>query len=200
MRINNNMLTNPECQAKTDEELVFLVLKNPDNFLYIMDRYQAPLLRFIRRISGVSLADAEDILQEVYIKVYKNLNSFDISLKFSSWIYRITRNHVISENRKKRHYQEFLLDEDDTGENKFISRIDLPKEIDNVLNQEMIAKVLTNMDEKYREALVLRFLEEMDYQEMADILKKPIGTVGTLINRAKKVFYEELKKQKIIIN
>ena len=193
------MLTAEECQAKTDEELVPLVLKNPDDFLYIMNRYQTPLLRFIRRISGVSLADAEDVLQEVYIKVYKNLNSFDTSLKFSSWIYRITRNHVISENRKKKNHQEFLLDEDDTGENKFISRIDLSKEIDNVLNRETIAKVLANLDEKYREALVLRFLEEMDYQEMADVLKKPIGTVGTLINRAKKVFYEELKKQKIII-
>lgn len=164
-----------------------------------MNRYQAPLLRFIRRISGVTLYDAEDMLQEIYIKVYKNLNSFDTNLKFSSWIYRITRNHVISENRKKRNHQEFLLDDEETSESKFISRIDLPKEIDNVLNQETITKVLANMDEKYREALVLRFLEEMDYQEIADVLKKPVGTVGTLINRAKKVFYEEIKRQKIII-
>ena len=193
------MLDVGSSQAKTDEELVPLVLENPDDFLYIMNRYQAPLLRFIRRISGVSLADAEDALQEVYIKVYKNLNSFDTSLKFSSWIYRITRNHVISENRKKRNHQEFLLDEDDAGENKFISRIDLPKEIDNILDRQTITKVLASIDEKYREVLILRFLEEMDYQEMADVLKKPIGTVGTLINRAKKVFYEELKKQKIII-
>lgn len=193
------MLRESECQAKTDEEMIPLILQNPDNFLYIMERYQAPLLRFIRRISGVSLSDAEDALQEVYIKVYKNLNSFDTSLKFSSWIYRITRNHVISENRKKRTHQEFLLDDDEDGQNKFISRIDLPKETDNVLNREMITKVLANLDEKYREALVLRFLEEMDYQEIADILKKPVGTVGTLINRAKKIFFEELKKQKIII-
>lgn len=199
MRIYNNMLTSEECQAKTDEELVILVLENPDNFLYIMERYQASLLRFIRRIFGVSLADAEDVLQEVYIKVYKNLNSFDTSLKFSSWIYRITRNHVISENRKRKNHQEFLFDNEETSENKFISRIDLPKEIDNILNRGVIIKILTEMDEKYREVLVLRFLEEMDYQEIADVLKKPVGTIGTLINRAKKVFFAEIKKQKIII-
>lgn len=193
------MLTDKECQAKTDEELIPLILQNPDNFLYIMNRYQAPLLRFIRRISGVSMSDAEDVLQEVYIKVYKNLNSFDTSLKFSSWVYRITRNHVISENRKKKTHQEFLLDDDENLQNRFVSGIDLPKEIDNILNRESIGKVLADIDRKYREALVLRFLEEMDYQEIADILKKPVGTVGTLINRAKKVFYNELKKQKIII-
>ena len=86
--------------AKTDEELVGLVLQNQDDFLYIMERYQEKLSRYIYRISGLVKEDTEDALQEIFLKVYQNLNDFDTSLKFSSWIYRIAHNHIISNHRK----------------------------------------------------------------------------------------------------
>ena len=69
---------------KSDEDLVVLTLKNRDVFLYLMRRYEAPLLRYIRRIAGVNIEEAEDILQESFIKAYQNLNDFDPKLKFSS--------------------------------------------------------------------------------------------------------------------
>jgi len=84
-----------------DEDLVKLTLEKQDNFLYLIKRYEAKLSRYIRRIAGLNKEDTEDILQEVFIKVYQNLNSFDKDLKFSSWIYRITHNEVIDSYRKK---------------------------------------------------------------------------------------------------
>ncbi|MCD4760742.1 hypothetical protein K8R42_02475, partial [bacterium] len=66
----------------SDTDLVKLVLKDQENFSYLIKRYQSKLLRYIRRISGLNIEDAEDVLQDVFIKVYQNLNSFDTSLKF----------------------------------------------------------------------------------------------------------------------
>ena len=60
----------------SDEELVSLTLKNQEDFLYLINRYQAKLGRYIRRIAGVGKEDTEDLLQDVFIKVYQNLNSF----------------------------------------------------------------------------------------------------------------------------
>ncbi len=89
------MVSNHALADKTDIELVRLTLTNQENFLYLVNRYDKKLLKFIQRISGLRLEDAEDLLQEVFIKVYQNLNDFDQDLKFSSWIYRIARNQAI---------------------------------------------------------------------------------------------------------
>ena len=85
---------------KTDAELVELALENQAYFSDIVYRYQTKLTYYIRRLSNFPDEEIEDILQDVFIKVYKNLNDFDQSLKFSSWIYRITHNEVISKYRK----------------------------------------------------------------------------------------------------
>ncbi|PIU78076.1 MAG: hypothetical protein COS72_03485, partial [Candidatus Moranbacteria bacterium CG06_land_8_20_14_3_00_43_56] len=94
------MLDKENCGEKTDEELVALTLKNQDFFSCIVERYEAKLTRYIRRISAATQEDAEDLLQEIFVKVYRNLYGFDPSLKFSSWIYRIAHNQVISQWRK----------------------------------------------------------------------------------------------------
>ncbi|PIZ73055.1 hypothetical protein COY06_05820, partial [Candidatus Peregrinibacteria bacterium CG_4_10_14_0_2_um_filter_41_8] len=65
-----------------------------------MQRYEGRLLAYINRLINVSNGEAEDILQEVFIKTYQNLNGFDLNLKFSTWVYRITYNQVISFFRK----------------------------------------------------------------------------------------------------
>ena len=61
-------------------------------------------------------------------------------------------------------------------------------------NQELVAKALSQLDDKYREVLVLKFLEQKDYKEISDILQKPMGTIATLINRAKQHFKKQLDK------
>lgn len=185
------------CLSKTDEELVKMALNNQDSFLYLVERYEKKLLSYIIRISGFSKEDAEDILQEVFIKVYVNLNSFDDDLKFSSWIYRITHNEVINNYRKKKVRPQSVMDLDDEFLNNLASDLKTDGHIDQRYLKENVAKVIENLDPKYKEILVLRFWEDKDYSEISDILKKPMGTVATLISRAKKKFQEELEKQEI---
>ena len=180
---------------KTDNQLVELTLANQDNFLYLMKRYEGKLLAYILRISNVDRDEAEDILQDVFIKTYKNLNSFDINLKFSSWIYRITHNQVISNYRKiQARPQKYTFDVDDEILNNIASDFDIIREIDRSLLRDNIEDILISLDQKFQEVLILRFLEEKDYKEISDILKKPMGTVATLLNRSKKAFRKELEK------
>ena len=184
-------------QDKTDEDLVILTLKDQDNFLYLMKRYESKLLRYVMRISNLDRHEAEDIIQEVFIKTYQNINDFDSSLKFSSWIYRITHNQVISNYRKtKARPQVITWEEKDNFLNNLASDFDLNKEIDLKYLKKDIYKILSKLDIKYREILILRFLEDKDYKEISDILKKPMGTVATLINRAKEQFKKKYEKQK----
>jgi RNA polymerase sigma-70 factor, ECF subfamily len=183
------MLDKNNCGEKTDEEMVALTLKNQDFFACLVERYEPKLMRYIRRISAATQEDAEDLLQDVFLKVYRNLNDFDPSLKFSSWIYRIAHNQVISNWRKSKTRPQVLKFEADEDFLKFIaSDVDLAGDTERKFSGEEVREFLKRLDDKYREVLVLKFLEEKDYQEISDILEKPLGTVATLINRAKKQF------------
>ena len=176
-----------ELHEKTDEELVILTLEDREVFGVLIERYYEKLLRYIRRITNYREDDLKDILQETFIKAYSNLNSFDTSLKFSSWIYRIAHNQTISIYRKHSSRVEGnTFDIDDEKLLGIAADNDTTRDAGSSLMKERIAGALTKLDPKYREVLVLKFLEEKDYEEISDILQKPKGTVGTLINRAKK--------------
>ncbi|MFH1427472.1 MAG: RNA polymerase sigma factor [Patescibacteria group bacterium] len=185
-----------DVQTKSDEELVLLTLANQDNFLHLIKRYDKKLFNYVLKISNFSREEAEDILQDAFIKIYKNLNEFDPSLKFSSWAYRIVRNQVISNYRKNKARPQKVELDNGIIEN-LASDLNITNEIDSKFLKRNINKVFNLMDGKYREVLFLKFMEEKNYQEISDILKKPIGTVATLINRAKKQFREELEKEDI---
>lgn len=187
-----------EILKKTDSELVKLSLANQDDFAYIVDRYEGKLASYIRRLTNANNEDVEDILQEVFVKVYLNLNDFDENLKFSSWIYRITHNQVISSHRKiKARPEGYAVNIDDRLANSLIAEIDIKKQVDNKILQKTINSVLNKIGKKYRDVLVLKFLEEQSYQEISDILKKPLGTVASLMNKAKQEFRSEFEKQQL---
>lgn len=186
------------CSDKKDEELIPLVLQDGDFYLCLMKRYETKILSYILRISGLSREDAEDVLQDVFIKAYTNLNDFDTSLKFSSWIYRIAHNQVVSNFRKlKARPQAADIVESDKLLERIASEIDIEDEVDRRYLAENIGKILSKLDKKYREVLVLKFLEEKDYQEISDILQKPKGTVAALLNRAKTKFREAAEEHNI---
>lgn len=187
-----------EIKSKTDNELVAASLLSRDAFLYIVNRYEKPLSSYIKRLTNVDDDELKDILQEVFIKTYLNLNDFNSDLKFSSWIYRITHNHVISSYRKlKARPEGHAMSIDEDGAKHLASGIDIVINTDIVLAKEAIGKILSAIDKKYREVLVLKFLEEKNYQEISDIIKKPAGTVASTINRAKAAFKSEMEKQGI---
>lgn len=194
------MIDHGLCLNKTDVDLVGMSLDEPDHFLCLSKRYENKLLRYIIRISKFSREDAEDVLQEVFIKTYYNLNGFDKELQFSSWIYRIAHNETVSAIRKKVVRPTVALELEDLE--RFGDDFDMTKDIDNTYDRKIIDEALSNLDEKYREVLVLRYLDEKDYTEIADILKKPISTIGNLILRGKKLFkgeYEKLINNKSVV-
>lgn len=184
----------------TDEQLVKLTIQNQDNFLHLVDRYKGRLLSYIRRLTNASQEDAEDTLQEVFIKVYLNLNGFNENLKFSSWIYRITHNQVISNHRKlKARPEGYLVTLEDRSARNLASEIDIMAGADWQIMKANIVRILQALEPKYREVLVLKFLEERNYQEISEIIKKPPGTVASTISKAKQEFKKEMARQKITL-
>jgi RNA polymerase sigma-70 factor, ECF subfamily len=192
------MIQDKEIENKTDEELVALTLTSQAYYSCLIRRYEEKLARYIRRISSFSREDVEDILQEVFIKAYLNIRSFDPKLRFSSWIYRITHNQVVSHWRKTKSKPSVISAEENNSWLESIpDKLDIEKELNIKFDAEEVKKVLSKMDDKYREVLVLRFLEGKDYIEISDILEKPMGTVATLINRAKKKFQENFEQHRV---
>jgi RNA polymerase sigma-70 factor, ECF subfamily len=175
-------------KVPTDEEVVTMTLRERSAFGYIIERYEAKLKRYIARLGVRNYDDQLDVMQEIFIKAYKNLNSFDTSLSFSSWIYRIAHNEAISWYRKQNVRPEGHLAAD--GE-EILGLLSSKEEgvevaIDHSINAEELGRALKEIDLKYQEAIILRYFEHKDYEEISDILKIPIGSVGTLISRGKK--------------
>lgn len=178
--------------AKTDAELVRDTLQDPESFIHLMQRYEAKLLRYIKRISNVSMESAEDILQEVFIKVYRNLNEYDPDFSFSAWIYRITHNETINAYKKNSKAKLVPLETDDEDSAQLINLLQSDEDLEEAMatkeQQEKVRAALKMLSPNYKEVLILRYLEDMDYQQISDVLQKPMGTVATLINRAKSQF------------
>lgn len=192
------MIDSSQADKLSDEELAVLALQNRDYFIFIINRYKIKLFNFIKRITNVRDEDAEDLLQEIFLKIYLNLNDFDNDLKFSSWVYSIARNHAISHHRKMQARAEGHSEAlGDAAAKSIIADFQMEKNMDLEFLKQRMAEALSNLDEKYREVLVLKFLEEKNYQEISDIIKRPTGTVGSLLNKAKKEFRRELEKDKI---
>ncbi len=173
---------------KTDEELAGLVQqKRTDAFEILVDRYEGRLLRYGKRF----LFDHENIkdaVQDVFVKVYINIQGFDVSKKFSSWIYRIAHNDFVNiiRKNKKESYTIFDMDMIFT----FTNEDDLLGNIEKEEESKEIDAYLKEIRPKYREILTLFYFEEKDYQEISDILSIPISTVGVRLKRGR----EEVKK------
>jgi RNA polymerase sigma-70 factor (ECF subfamily) len=181
-----------------DKRLVSATKMNPDKFEEIVNRYWNRLFGFVRRISYFSQEDIEDILQEVFIKIYRNLNDYDDTLTFSTWVYQIARNTVIDEIRKKKSRPMTTQLEVEEISKVFRSSLDIQKELVTADSLVKVRKIIHDLPLKYREVLILRFLEEKDYGEIMDILRLPKGTVAALISRGRKLIIKEAKNQTII--
>lgn len=177
----------------TDEELVESSLRYEEAFYTLMKRYEPVLLRYINRMTRAGREEAEDLIQDIFIKVYRNLNGFDTGLKFSTWVYRIAHNEIISQYRKKKgeplSVEPGEHDEDAGSLSNFLT--DTFNTEARVINREKavaVRRALDRLPEKYRVVLLLYYFEELSYTEISDILKKPSGSIATLLNRAKDKF------------
>ena len=184
--------------SKKDQQLVALAKLNPDDFQGIMVRYWNQLFAYVRRMSYFSQEDIEDILQEVFIKVYRYLNDYDETMTFSTWIYKITRNCVIDEIRKRKARPKDTFLEAQEWQTVFRDKLNLEKSVAVKFSLEKIKRIIDKLPFEYKEVLLLRFLEEKEYEEIMDILQKPKGTVASLIARGRKKLLEEISLQKVV--
>jgi RNA polymerase sigma-70 factor, ECF subfamily len=194
--MDNQLLTTAE-NEKSDAELIELAKADPESFGLLMERYQIPLFHYIRRLTQLPKEDVEDLLQEVFIKIYQKLNEYNELLKFSSWAYRIAHNHIIDFFRKTSSRPKTNSLEDYELVKLLKSKTDMAKELSSKDCLEKIKACLEKLPLKYKEVLVLRFLEEKSYEEIMDILRKPKGTVATLIARGREMLSVNMKKEGI---
>ena len=181
---------------KTDEEIVGEAFVRKDAFGVLVERYQAPLSRYIRRLGILRREDVEDVLQNVFLKAYRNLNGFDRDLKFSTWIYRIAHNEAMSFFGSRSVRPEgYVIDDGEHVLDGLRSSLDVAYGAERALNSTQLSRALSSLEPKYRDVLVLRYFEEREYADISDILQIPMGTVATLLNRAKKRLQKLLPPQ-----
>ena len=154
----------------------------------LINRYQLTLTRYIQRHCYSCFSDTDDILQEVFLKVYTHICDFDVNLKFSSWIYRITHNLMVSKIRKNAKWsKEEIFDETLISSTLFAA--------DSSLQSRDFAQklkiIMELMPSKLKDVFILRFLEDKDYNEISDILKENTNTIATRIKRSREFAAKE---------
>lgn len=183
-------------ENEKDEVVAALVTEDKEFFGILIRRYENRIIAYVRRIGAKNQEAAEDIAQNIFIKAYVNINSFQKDQKFSSWLYGIAHNECIDHWRKnKRHRENISLEGSEDLFALISSGEDLEDEVVARFDSEKTKKMLDNLPVKAREVLVLRYLEDKSYEEISDILRKPVSTVGTMIRRAKKKFKEVLSEK-----
>lgn len=168
----------------SDETLAERVQRGEtDAFGALVERYEEKLNRYGRKF----LADREtvvDLVQDTFLRTYENIQSFDGGARFSPWIYRIAHNVFVNELKKKSRNPLLLVDFDTLVSHPAYDD-PAPREREQREMREMIERGLAQLPPKYREVLVLYYLQEVPYKEIADILQVPLGTVGVRLKRAK---------------
>lgn len=168
----------------TDEQIVALVQGgDKEKFGVLMERYSKKLSRYGKKFLS-NQDNIEDIVQDIFIKTYQNIQSFDTSLKFSSWIYRIAHNAFVNGLKKKQKSAMPYFDLDILIPYGFHENPVL-EEHEREQMKKMIEIGLNELKPKYKEAIILHYLEEFSYKEISDILEVPIGTVGIRIMRGR---------------
>ena len=176
-------------QELSDEVLAAQVQKgNTEVFGVLVVRYEQKLSRYGRKFLS-DREDIKDLVQDIFLRSYENIQSFDTQMQFSSWIYRIAHNIFVNYLKKKSRNPLVFVDFD-----TFLSHpiYEDPAERERELKEmeQMFAACLDQISLKYREVLILYYSEGLAYKEIADVLEIPQGTVGIRIKRGR----EALKK------
>jgi RNA polymerase sigma-70 factor (ECF subfamily) len=158
-----------------------------DAFAELVERYKHKVYWLVRRMIG--LEEAEDLTQEVFLRAYRALPGFRPEGTFHTWLYKIARNLCISELRKRgRRGEQVSLDE--TGEEKVHWL--LPDSLDDAEEQiqakelsSAIRNLVDELPEHYRTVLTLFYLDQLRYEEIAEVVDMPLGTVKTHLHRAR---------------
>ncbi len=180
----------------SDEDLLARSLDDDlSAFDVIVNRYKDRLYNFVLRFVK-DQQTAEDIVQDTFLRAYRNRKSFQAVAKFSTWIYTIAGNLAKSELRRRKRWR-FLsigVQNEDTGTTFELPDTGATPDLDTetALAEVHIQAALDRLPERYREAVMLRDIEGLDYDEIAQIIECPLGTVKSRINRGRLRLQEEL--------
>lgn len=181
----------------TDEELIieFKLNKTEKAFELLMKRYKNPLYNFVFRFLG-DYTLCSDIVQETFIRVYKNADSYKDIGRFSTWIYTIANNLARTEfARLKKGLNISLTNSGLDGDDMELpdNRMRPDNEIELKFNEEVIQKALLKIPENFRELVILRDIQDLSYEEIAEITELPLGTVKSRISRGRLQLQKLLK-------
>lgn len=184
------------CEAASDSELIDRALGgDPSSYGALFDRYRAQLYAATLGRCG-DRHDAQDIMQETFVKAYLNLNHYNADYTFGQWIYTIARNLFIDYTRKKRTTTAVFVDRSE----HFNAPSDAPNPEERIISHQrthQIDAILASMPVHYQRMIELRFYSEYSYEEIAEKLDMPLGTVKTQIHRARERFCRMLTDNKI---
>jgi RNA polymerase sigma-70 factor (ECF subfamily) len=188
--------------ALGDHELMLATREGDETaFHELVQRYRTPITNYVHRMIN-DYDMAVDLAQETFVRIFVSANRYRANHSFSTYIYRIATNLAISELRRRKRWKMVSLvsffapkDGDDPGD----ADLELPDQrplVEAEMLQEerkqLVRRAVASLPEKYRSALVLRDIEELEYEQIADILGLPIGTVKSRINRARNLLREKL--------
>lgn len=163
----------------------------------IVTRYRGRLYSFVFRFVN-ERETAEDIVQETFLRAFRKRKEYRAIANFSTWLFTIAGNLAKSELRRRKRWRLFSLHKDDDGEAGF----ELPDEtyLPDRMTESSIADVqiqdaIQSLPANYRQVILLRDVEGMSYQEIATIIKSPVGTVKSRVNRARLRLQQKLKQE-----
>ena len=185
-----------------DDTILLEGLRRADEAAYetLILRYEQPVFSLVSRLVD-DAGDAADVVQEVFLKVFRNVNSFRGESSLKTWIYRIAL-HEASNRRRwwfRHKAQETPIDPVEAGEHEFsgadrlVDRGESPFEkFAHTEVRAVVEEALTHVPEPYRTALILRDLEDMSYEEVAEVLQISLGTVKSRITRGRDALRKKL--------
>ena len=183
----------------TDEQLI-IAFQNGDRDSYnvLVNRYKDKLTNFIFRFTG-DIDSAQDLAQDTLLKVYIKKDSYKEIAKFSTWIYTIASNLAKTELRKLKRRQTYSISDLSTDDREFVIHRkdeDSFEDIEDThVSGAILEKSLMNLDEEFRNIIILRDIQELSYDEISKILQIPLGTVKSRINRGRFKLKDILKEK-----
>ena len=180
----------------TDEDLIAR-FQNGDEYAFdeIVNRYKDRLLNFVFRFIG-QIDESEDIVQDTFLKVYKNKNAYQNIARFSTWIYTIAGNLAKTELRKRKRRRIFSISRMGIDDKEFelpSTAITPEEHTESTFNEKLIQNAIQKLPEKFRTVIILRDIQELSYDEISKIIGVPLGTIKSRVNRARLKLRELLK-------
>ena len=194
-----NMNSNLSEKAQFDVRLVERAKKDDQAaYAQLMDRYREAIYYMLLKMVN-NANDAEDLTIEAFSKAFKNLEQYSPNFAFSTWLFKIASNNCIDFIRKKR-IDHISLDREigdrDRASNIIMAEVPDPEE-DLIKKQKatLMRSVVTTLKPRYRDLVELRYFKEYSYEEIADELNLPLGTVKAQLFRARELLYNILKQK-----